>query len=257
MEDNPAVVRAQEVAEGADARRGDDLASGEFYLLVLGAFYQVPDLVAVRGEAAVVGLGVGADLLVAQRVDVVGVVADGGESASEVRVVDAVWEYRQIRKRGEAAEGLAEGIPRFCAEVLAESLGILDDGIGAQVGAVFRQVVGTFGEVFIADGRGLSGSTLVKHDDAVVLKRHVEPVRVRRRMGHARGLGTGPTLQEREVGQVLAAGARDDGGEDVDRPFIVGIVPVQRHVQGVVVDAEVRDVACCRHSYLAYACRRG
>ena len=137
--------------------------------------------------------------------------------------------------------------------MLAQRLGIFDDGIRTQVGEVFGKESCPLGEVLVPHRGGVARAALVKHDDAVMLEGHVEPVRGGRAVRHAWCLAAGTALKEREVGQVLAAGTSDHGGEDIDGAAVVRITPVQRDGEGVIINAQIPDVAGANgfgtHSY--------
>ena len=239
----PAVIRSEQHAERPQPRRRDDLTVRQDDPAGVCEIEPCPHRVAVPGEAPVVPLRGIPHFLVRQGVDLVGAAPDGAEPAGDVHLVERPRMNRQIAKDRESSERLPEHAPRHRPETLADRLGILHDRVGAQVRHVLCDRLVAAGEIGVTERRGRAGPPLVEQHDPIVRESPVEPRRPRRCGEGVRRLEAGATLQEQQVGQVLAALAGDDRGVHVDRARVGVVAPDERHGDRVVVDAESEDAA--------------
>ena len=186
---------AQQGAQRAQALGSHEVPSRRPQLAPTGLFSQGRHAVAVLRETGVVLLALEAHRLVAEGVDLVDAVPDGGQATGDVDLLQALGVLGEVPGDAEPSEGLAQQAPALQAQSAAQVLAVLDDLIGAQVSEQPGGVCWGAGGIGPVHRAGGSGAALVDEDESVVLEDRTDPAEP--------GVGTGagclaarPTLEE-------------------------------------------------------------
>ena len=174
---------AQQGAERAQALGSYEIPSRRPQLAPTGLLNQGRHAVAVLGEAGVVLLALEAHRLVAEGVDLVDAVPDGGQATGDVDLLQALGVLGEVPGDAEPSEGLAQQAPALQAQSAAQVLAVLDDLIGAQVSEQPGGVCWGAGGIGPVHRAGGSGAALVDEDESVVLEDRTDPAEP--------GVGTG------------------------------------------------------------------
>ena len=199
---------AQQGTERAQALRSDEVPSCRPQLTPTGLLGQGRHAVAVLGEAGVVLLALDAHRLVAEGVDLVNAVPDGGQATGDVDLLQALGVLGEVPGDAEPPEGLAQQAPALQAQGAAQVLTVLDDLVGAQVSEQPGGVCGSAGGIGPVHRAGGAGAALVDKDESVVLQDRTDPAEPGVGAG-ARRLAARPALEEDQRGP----GERVDAGD--------------------------------------------
>ena len=186
---------SQQGTERAQALGADDVPSHRRQLTPTGLLSQTRHPVAVLGEAGVVLLALGPHRLVAEGVDLIDTVPDGGQATGDVDALQALGVLGEVTGDAEPSEGLAQQAPALQAQGTAQVLTVLDDLVGAQVGEQPGGGCGGTGDIGPIHRAGGTGTALVNEDEPVVLQDRADPAEPGVGAG-ARRLTARPALEE-------------------------------------------------------------
>ena len=166
---------SQQGAERAQALRSDEVPTCRPQLAPTGLRRQGRHPVTVLREAGVVLLALGTHRLVAEGVDLVDTVPDGGQATGDVDALQALGVLGEVPGDAEPSEGLAQQAPALQAQSAAQVLAVLDDLIGAQVSEQPGGVCWGAGGIGPVHRAGGSSAALVDEDESVVLEDLTDP----------------------------------------------------------------------------------
>ena len=155
-----APAATQEVAGHLEAVVGQALTGGQVLHMVTQVLSDAGGQLGVLGEPAVVLLDALLHAVEGVLVDVVHRGANRSQARGDARIAQGLRSERQVGEGQEAAEGLANGGPALVGAVsqqhLADSLGIGDDGVGAEQLSVLSLNLGVAhgGDGASGQGRG-------------------------------------------------------------------------------------------------------
>ena len=166
---------AQQGAQRAQALGSHEVPSRRPQLTPTGLLSQGRHAVTVLRETCVVLLALEAHRLVAEGVDLVDAVPDGGQATGDVDLLQALGVLGEVPGDAEPPEGLAQQAPALQAQGAAQVLTVLDDLVGAQVGEQPGGVCGSAGGIGPVHRAGGAGAALVDKDESVVLQDRTDP----------------------------------------------------------------------------------